>query len=272
MHDGVWGSRPPYERVALVLSGGGSLGAYQVGVLEALAHGLCRANGRRAFDPPLIVGTSVGAFNAAFLSAQGDVPFPVAVGRLKDLWLRRIADRGHGNGVFRYRLDPEAFFRLLLWDPSSARDRLEADIRFVRRHILRQLRSVPRGRRSLVETVFRLLDLSTYVSLEPFWQTIGQALDMGRLATSPRRLLTTALTWPGLVLRRFEGRDPIWRREGACLLYAAIAVPGIFPPVIVDGECLFDASLSTNTPISPAIRAGAGCLHVVLPMVLPWQS
>jgi NTE family protein len=48
---------------AFVLSGGGSLGAVQVGMLAALeAHG---------FRPDLLVGTSVGALNAAYLGAHG---------------------------------------------------------------------------------------------------------------------------------------------------------------------------------------------------------
>src|SRR3954470_6735431 len=52
---------PP--KVAFVLSGGGSLGAVQVGMLRALV-----AHGPR---PDLIVGTSVGAVNGAFLASRG---------------------------------------------------------------------------------------------------------------------------------------------------------------------------------------------------------
>jgi NTE family protein len=48
---------------AFVLSGGGSLGAVQVGMLQALnAHGI---------EPDMLVGTSVGAMNAAWVGAQG---------------------------------------------------------------------------------------------------------------------------------------------------------------------------------------------------------
>jgi NTE family protein len=48
---------------AFVLSGGGSLGAVQVGMLDALhAHG---------FRPDVLVGTSVGALNAAYVGAHG---------------------------------------------------------------------------------------------------------------------------------------------------------------------------------------------------------
>ncbi len=48
---------------AFVLSGGGSLGAVQVGMLAALDA--------RGFRPDLLVGTSVGALNAAYLGGHG---------------------------------------------------------------------------------------------------------------------------------------------------------------------------------------------------------
>src|SRR3954464_9667404 len=51
---------------AFVLSGGGSLGAVQVGMLQALAE--------RRITPDLLVGTSAGALNAVFVAAHGTSP------------------------------------------------------------------------------------------------------------------------------------------------------------------------------------------------------
>lgn len=48
---------------AFVLSGGGSLGAVQVGMLQALTD--------RRFAPDLLVGTSAGALNAAYVAGYG---------------------------------------------------------------------------------------------------------------------------------------------------------------------------------------------------------
>ena len=63
---------------AFVLSGGGSLGAVQVGMLAALDE--------RGYRPDLLVGTSVGALNAAYVGANG---FDTEViGRLADVWRR----------------------------------------------------------------------------------------------------------------------------------------------------------------------------------------
>jgi NTE family protein len=47
------------DRVAFVLSGGASLGAVQAGMLRALYE--------RGIVPDLVVGTSVGAINGAFI-------------------------------------------------------------------------------------------------------------------------------------------------------------------------------------------------------------
>ncbi len=66
---------------AFVLSGGGSLGAVQVGMLQALAE--------RRITPDLLIGTSAGAINAVFVAAQGTGP--AALERLASAWaaLRR---------------------------------------------------------------------------------------------------------------------------------------------------------------------------------------
>ncbi len=64
--------------VAFVLSGGGSLGAIQVGMARALFD--------RGIRPDLWVGTSVGALNAAFLAARP--PERRAVDELARLWRR----------------------------------------------------------------------------------------------------------------------------------------------------------------------------------------
>src|SRR5581483_9737063 len=62
------------ERVAYVLGGGGLLGAHEVGMLRAL--------GEAGIRPDLVVGTSIGAINGAFVAADPDG----AAKRLADLW------------------------------------------------------------------------------------------------------------------------------------------------------------------------------------------
>jgi NTE family protein len=66
---------------AFVLSGGASLGAVQVGMLQALTE--------RQVTPDLLVGTSAGAVNAAYVAAHGTGA--AALDRLAGIWagLRR---------------------------------------------------------------------------------------------------------------------------------------------------------------------------------------
>lgn len=70
------------ETVALVLAGGGARGAYEIGALSALLPALER-EGRR---PKLVIGTSVGALNAAFLGATADRPVDAVVAEGGRIW------------------------------------------------------------------------------------------------------------------------------------------------------------------------------------------
>ena len=103
--------------IAFVLSGGGSLGAIQVGMLKALAE--------RNVTPDLLVGTSAGALNAAFVAAHG--MSPTSLDLLAATWaaLRR-------DDVFPLRA-PQMMLAL-----SGARDALCTDSgldRLIRRNL-----------------------------------------------------------------------------------------------------------------------------------------
>lgn len=78
---------------AFVLSGGGSLGAVQVGMMHALTE--------RGIRPDLLIGTSAGALNAGFIAGNGFDP--ATVRRLGDVWcsLRRrdVFPVGPGRAV-----------------------------------------------------------------------------------------------------------------------------------------------------------------------------
>ena len=72
-------SRP---KVALVLAGGGARGAYEIGVLSELLP-LLEERGER---PDIVVGTSVGALNAAYVAATADRPADVVVEQGRRIW------------------------------------------------------------------------------------------------------------------------------------------------------------------------------------------
>jgi NTE family protein len=65
----------PFECVALVLQGGGALGAYQAGVYEALSEA--------GIHPDWIAGISIGAINAAIIAGN---PPKSRADRLREFW------------------------------------------------------------------------------------------------------------------------------------------------------------------------------------------
>ena len=67
--------RPAFERVVLLLQGGGALGAYQGGVYEALAE----AN----LHPDWVAGISIGAVNATIIAGN---PLNLRVEKLRGFW------------------------------------------------------------------------------------------------------------------------------------------------------------------------------------------
>ncbi len=71
----VVAERPPFERIALLLQGGGALGSYQAGVYQALAE----AN----LHPDWVAGISIGAVNSALIA--GNSP-DKRVERLREFW------------------------------------------------------------------------------------------------------------------------------------------------------------------------------------------
>src|SRR5216684_8198959 len=72
--------RPPFERIALLLQGGGALGAYQAGVYQALSEA--------GLDPDWIAGISIGAINGALIA--GNAP-EARVDKLRAFWERVTA-------------------------------------------------------------------------------------------------------------------------------------------------------------------------------------
>src|ERR1043166_830569 len=75
-----WRERPPFECIALLLQGGGALGAYQAGVYAALAE--------TELHPDWVAGISIGAINGALIA--GNAP-ERRVEQLRKFWERITA-------------------------------------------------------------------------------------------------------------------------------------------------------------------------------------
>jgi NTE family protein len=182
---------------AFVLGGGGNLGAIQAGQARAILES--------GVKPDLIIGTSVGAINGAFIAARCD---ETSGAQLCDIWsaIRR-------SDVFPSR--PTIGLSGLLGRgshlvPNSGLRRL------LRRHV-------------------------------PF----------DRLEDAPTPLQVVACelrTGQEVVLSSGPTDDAV------C---ASAAIPGVLPPVTIDGRVLVDGGIANNTPISQAIAAGATTIWVL---------
>jgi NTE family protein len=105
--------RTTSSKVALVLGGGGVLGATQVGMLRALLEAGVR--------PDLILGTSVGAVNGAVFAAD---PSEAGVQKLTDLW-RSMSDSGIFSDTVVARATTLARHRTHLYSPAPFVRQLE---------------------------------------------------------------------------------------------------------------------------------------------------
>jgi predicted acylesterase/phospholipase RssA len=258
MSDAAAGARPVQ---AVVLSGGGASGAYEVGVVKALA-----TRSESPLDPQVFAGTSIGSFNAAFLASQWDSRGSAAAHGLETVWRQRLANRPGpfgANGLYRVRANPLEFLDPESYLPNPLRPflRLAGDGWFFFLDALRRVSSLPMVEGAVAQRVANLLDLSAALALEPWVETIG-ALDFAAMRSS-RRLLRIAVTnFESGKLRVFENRD-MTDELGPVTIRASSAIPGLLPAVSIGAQKHVDGGVVMNTPLTLGINAGADELHVI---------
>jgi NTE family protein len=218
------------ERVALVLAGGGARGAYEAGALSVLLPVL-EARGER---PALLLGTSVGAVNVAFLAGAARRPAAEAAELALARWREVSRDRVLGP-LWRLRGGRERPAALL--DPSPLHQALEEWIDWpalaanAEDGVVAGVGAVATAASSGRPVVF----LAGPAAREP--------APPGRIAVVPARL-------------------------SAQHVRASAAIPTVFPPERVDqppeaAGWYFDGGTRLNTPIEPALDLGADRLVVV---------
>ncbi|HEX8291700.1 MAG TPA: patatin-like phospholipase family protein [Pyrinomonadaceae bacterium] len=253
------------ERLAVVLSGGGAYGAYEVGVLKALLGGEMKGAGYRPLDPHIFTGTSVGSFNASVMVAQGGAPGRVAAERLERIWLDEIAEGPGrcGNGVFRIRANPQRYLDSDCFaDPSAPAADFGDDAEYLARNFLARGLNFLTTRGSLLKRSLQLVDTSAFISVQPFHEMVSRTIDPEAIRTSGKELRIVATNWETGEVKIFENHH-VGAAFGREMILASAAIPGIFPPVEVDGVVYVDGGAVMNTPLNCAIKAGASTLFVV---------
>jgi NTE family protein len=183
-------------KTAFVLGGGGVLGAHEVGMLRALSEA--------GIAPDVIVGTSVGAINGAFVAAD-----PAgAAERLCQMWQGEAAQRA---------------FSGTLWGRAV---RLASSGTHL--HAMDPLRDM----------LCDMLPAADFADLELPFHCVAASIE------------------------RAQAR---WFSSGPIVpaVLASCAVPGLLPPVEIDGEHFFDGGLVHSIPVGRAVALGAGTVYVL---------
>ena len=229
-------ARPAPAGTALVLSGGGARGAYQVGVLRGLVEHGFLPRGRSTFD--VFVGSSAGAINAATLAAFAD-DFGTGLDRLEDVW-RSIEPHKvfHTDPVSLGRISARWVLDLSL---GGATGRVQA--------------------KSLLDTAPLRELLATRIPFDRIEANVVTG------AVRALALMATDLhTSNGVVFLHGRADLPSWVRRRWCIertrigvdhLMASSAIPVFFPFVEMNGCYYGDGSIRNTTPLSPAINLGA---------------
>jgi predicted acylesterase/phospholipase RssA len=252
------------DKQAIVLSGGGSYGAYEVGVMKALFTGRSPVTDFKPLDVDVFVGTSAGSLNAAVIVSHSSAGLPAAVEYLENLWINVIVENPArcGNGVYRVR-GPFEFLNLSCFTPNPLKPFLDLadDTAFFARDWLNRAAHFAQSNETLVRRTLELVDLTTVASTEPFHRVLSEAIPLEGIRTSDKalRVVTTNFSAGGLGI--FTNQD-IADRVGHKAILASSAVPGFFPPVEIDGQFYVDGGALMNTPVRPAIDE-ASILHVI---------
>lgn len=232
------------KTIGLVMSGGGARGAYQAGVLSAIAEITQDLKMTNPFK--IYTGVSAGAINAAFLASGAD-DFAQTTKGLVDLWSQITSDQ-----VFY--TDPISLGKNgIKW--------LE-DISFGG-----FFSASSKAGKSLLDTA----PLRALINKNMQFDNIQANIDSGKL----RGVAVTAMdyqTSAGVTFIQSHKDIKMWDRKRrrseqtkiqAEHVMASSAIPMLFPSISVDSSYYGDGCIRNQSPSGPAIYMGAEKLVVI---------
>lgn len=227
-------------RKALILPGAGARGAYQVGVLKAIATLLPKG----APNPfAILAGTSAGAINAAVLASRAG-NFERAIAEMERVWANFKAEQVYRTDNWTMLKSSVHWLAAVvlgglgvgnpksLLDNSPLRALLERDVHF------------PEIARGIEQGYFDALAVTASAYTSARSVTFFQARESIQGWSRVRRI----------------GRPTILNMDH---LMASAAVPFVFPPVKIGGEYYGDGSMRHRAPLAPAIHMGAERMLVI---------
>lgn len=256
----------PNGKTAIILSGGGAYGAYEIGVMRALFNGMSSATKYHPFDPDILTGTSAGAFNAGLVLSAGASNLREAVEYAADVYLNDIgsSNKTCGNGVLRLRGLPIYFFDEGCHQPDPVRPFAEfaEDIAVLAETTIRHVTRFIDSNAGTEQRIVELLDMETLMDTRRFRRVVENRIFPDRIHASGKILQILATNWITGELRVF-GIEDMTTEIGHLAILASAAIPAIFPTTEVQNQPYVDGGLVMNTALRPPVEAGAEELHVI---------
>jgi len=218
-----------HDRVALVLQGGGALGAYQAGVYEELSS--------TAYQPDWFAGVSIGAINAALMAGN---PPERRVERLSEFW--QLVSSGMGLQAGALPAAPWLKAVSEIAQPRSAFNQFSA--------LWSAMLGIPGFYKPRIPPAVLQPDgtpgaLGIY-DTAPLRETLERLIDFDLVNSKKVRLSMGAVNVRSGNSEYFDNFDRVIGPEH---VMASGALPPAFPPVEVDGEAYWDGGLVSNTPL-----------------------
>ena len=214
------------EKNVLILQGGGALGAYQAGAYSALHEA--------GYEMDWLSGISIGAINSALIAGN---PPEKCIEKLKTFWAKVSA------GKFSQPLLPGHIGRLL-FNESSAAEVLAFGANGLFKPRIPPVFYNPLG----------FQDALSYYDTSPLRDTLLELVDFERLNHGEPRISVGAVNVTSGNFLYFDSDiEPIIPEH----IMASAALPDGLPPIEIDGEWYWDASLVSNTPLQYVIDHNA---------------
>jgi len=203
-------------QIVLVFQGGGALGAYQVGVYEALREA--------GIEPDWVIGTSIGAINAALIAGN---PVEHRLSRLEEFW-RRVE-----LGQWMSLLSSAPGIGPFVANSATVASGLEA---FFSPNPLAFMSALtPLGP-----------EKAGYYSTAPLAATLRDLVDEDALNSGAPRITVGAANLATGAMHYFDSREGHIRLQH---ILASGALPPAFPAVRVGGDLYWDGGILSNTPV-----------------------
>ena len=223
--------RLPFEVVALVLQGGGALGAYQAGVYEALSEA--------GIHPNWISGVSIGAINAAIIAGN---PPDTRIDRLRDFWTQVTADGpwpGAGDACFSFAKGDT--MRQLINQMSANFATVGGARGFF------SARPIPPWFQQP-----GTIEATSFYDTNDLKHTLERLVDFDRINSGETRFSVGAVN---VVTGNFVYFDTTTHTIQPDHIMASGALPPGFPAIEIDGEQYWDGALVSNTPLQWVVDA-----------------